>query len=69
MSERMGRRTSSRARRQNCKGEVAGVDDPPRATQKQSEAVRLVMGEEVWMLADTSWSWRGLGAAELEVEL
>lgn len=21
------------------------------------------------MLADTSWSWRGLGAAELEVEL
>lgn len=63
------RRTSSRARRQNCKGEVAGVDDPPRATQKRSEAVRLDVGGEVWMLADTSWSWRGLGAAELEVEL
>lgn len=55
-------RTSSRARRQNCKGEVAGNGEVPRRTQKRSRSVRWVVEGGVRLLADISWTWRELGA-------
>lgn len=56
------RRTSSRARRQACKGEVAGVCDAPMPTQKRSRSVRQAVVARVRLLADPSWTWRELGA-------